>query len=62
MESDSIRPIDFVEESLVMAMPLAPVHDSREECGARFEINKEVEAEQVRPFADLKSQMKRSKT
>jgi len=62
MESDNIRPIDIVEESLVMAMPLAPVHATMKDCGARFEINEEDEAEQVRPFADLKSQMERSNT
>ena len=54
----TFRPIDLVEEALIMAMPLAPTHPADTGCSvvgapesASTEVNK------VRPFADLKAQM-----
>ncbi|HET6629413.1 MAG TPA: YceD family protein [Woeseiaceae bacterium] len=54
-----LRPLDVVDEALVMAMPLAAMHESEENCGRLAEQAKvEKEEAQVRPFADLKSQMR----
>lgn len=52
-----VRIGDLVEESLVMAMPLAPVHPDREACGPLADRVTEIERGGVRPFADLRSQM-----
>ncbi|MDH4073594.1 MAG: DUF177 domain-containing protein [Gammaproteobacteria bacterium] len=53
---------DVVEELLVMAMPLAPVHATREKCGALAAKLPAEKAETVRPFADLRAQIDRTKT
>jgi len=48
---------DVVEESVVMAMPLAPLHDSDTACGALAEQLAETGPEMTTPFADLRSRM-----
>lgn len=58
---DIVRPIDLVEESLVMAMPLAPAHDA-EECRAFDDGGSENDGPSLRPFADLRSQLAKQKT
>ena len=60
LEEEALRLVDLVEESLVMAMPLAPSHDSLESCARPAVENTESGPEKVRPFADLKSQMEKS--
>ncbi len=57
LDEDSVRPIDLVEESLVMALPFAPVHDSAENCAAPVETVSSEGADIVRPFADLRAKM-----
>ncbi|MFQ5983444.1 MAG: DUF177 domain-containing protein [Woeseiaceae bacterium] len=57
---DTVRPLDIVDEALIMAMPMSAAHDDTADCGPLAEklINKD--AGTVRPFADLKSQMRNS--
>jgi len=57
LEEKTLRPIDMVEESLIMAMPLAPMHESQDSCGPLAKDVEEERAGTVRPFANLKSQM-----
>ena len=57
LEEDLVRPLDIVEEALVMALPLAAVHDSSVDCMAPSQAEQEDRTENVRPFADLRSQM-----
>lgn len=59
LEDETVRPVDIVEESLVMALPLAPMHESLELCGPLVKNLAEDEPDVVRPFADLKSQMEK---
>ncbi len=57
LEESRFRPIDLVEELLVMAMPFAAMCDG-EQCGAVVEdTDSEPAKDTTRPFADLKSQM-----
>lgn len=60
LEEETLRPLDLVEESLVMALPLAPTHESRDSCGTLVEEIAESGSETTRPFADLKSQLEKS--
>jgi uncharacterized protein len=61
LQSDTIRVADIVEEALIMALPLAPVHRSREECGPLAGRIGQDKAETARPFADLRSQMDKAR-
>ncbi len=54
---DTVRPLDIVDEALIMAMPLSPAHDEPTLCGPLAKKLQSGEPETVRPFADLKSQM-----
>ena len=60
LEEGRVRLHDVVEESLLMALPLAPVHDSPAACGPLADSLKVVEPDTVRPFADLRAQMKKA--
>jgi len=60
VEGDTIRPVDIVEEALIMALPLSAVHPSRESCGPLAGNVSEESRKTVRPFADLRSQMNKS--
>ncbi len=55
---DTVRPMDIVDEALIMAMPLSPAHDDSTMCGPLAKKLQSGEAKTVRPFADLKSQMR----
>ena len=56
-DADNVRPLDIVEEALVMAMPFAALHNPSDDCG-RMRGNGQTEGvESVRPFSDLKSLM-----
>lgn len=48
---------DVVEEAIVMALPLAPLHDSDTDCGRLAEKAPAAGPEMTTPFADLKSRM-----
>jgi uncharacterized protein len=61
LDSDTIRVADIVEEALIMALPLAPVHRSREECGPLAGRIGQDKPETARPFADLRSQMEKAR-
>ena len=60
LEEDVVRPLDIVEEALIMALPLSPVHLSRDLCGPLAASVTDDNKETVRPFADLRSQMNNS--
>lgn len=60
LDDDRLRLADLVEECLVMAMPLAPMHATRVECGPLVQNMGEIEETTSRPFADLRSRMERS--
>ncbi|MDG2375915.1 MAG: YceD family protein [Woeseiaceae bacterium] len=49
---------DVVEEALVMAMPLAPLHDASTICGRQAEEIPAEYPETTRPFEDLRARMK----
>lgn len=56
LDDDFLRPIDLVEEALIMAMPLAAMHVDSDAC--REPESRQPEAsETIRPFAALRAQM-----
>ncbi len=60
LEEGLVRPLDVLDEALVMALPFAARHASDAECGP---LASEPQAasdagETVRPFADLRAQMR----
>ena len=55
---DTVRPLDIVDEAMIMAMPLSPAHDESTECGPLAQKLTPDEPTTARPFADLKSQMR----
>ena len=57
VEGDAIRPLDIVEEALIMALPLSVMHRSREECGPLAQSVTDKQIETVRPFEDLRARM-----
>lgn len=57
LEEDAVRPIDLVEESLVMAIPFAPMHESEDSCAVLAGSATSAEEDTVRPFADLRARM-----
>jgi uncharacterized metal-binding protein YceD (DUF177 family) len=61
---DTVRPLDIVEESLIMALPLAPMHEPIDLCGSlladlRGELSEEPTGTD-RPFANLRAEMDES--
>jgi uncharacterized metal-binding protein YceD (DUF177 family) len=61
MDEETLRPLDLVEEAVVMALPLSPRHGSVDECGPLAKTIGAEDAQTVRPFADLRAQMEASK-
>jgi uncharacterized metal-binding protein YceD (DUF177 family) len=59
LEEDELLPGVIVEESLVMAIPLAPRHESSDVCGPLAGEVAESGLKAARPFADLRSQMEK---
>ncbi len=57
VDGDAVRPLDIVEEALIMALPFSAVHQSGDLCGRLAENVTEESRKTVRPFADLRSQM-----
>lgn len=57
IEQDKLRLIDVVEEALIMAMPLAPMHGDDHPCGRSVQAARESSVDKVTPFADLKTHM-----
>ena len=60
LDGDMLSLRDVVEESLVMALPLAPAHASVDDCGPLAGRIPVQEPETNRPFADLKSQLQKA--
>jgi hypothetical protein len=60
VEGGAIRPLDIVEEALIMALPLSVKHRSRDECGPLAESVADEKIETVRPFKDLRAQMNKA--
>ena len=64
LDDATIRPADLVEESLVMALPVAAVHERPEDCGplaAAVSGETGGHAESSRPFAGLRDLMNERK-
>lgn len=59
LEEETLRPLDVIEEALIMAMPLAAMHDDEDGCHGPGRQEGGAE-EKVRPFAALKAQMERN--
>lgn len=60
IEEDLVRPLDIVDEALVMALPLSAMHASGDRCRPLTESATGNNGETVRPFADLRSRMHKS--
>ena len=60
LDDGAARLHDIVAESLVMALPLAPVHSAAADCGPLAGSLTRAAAETTRPFADLRAQMKKA--
>ena len=60
VEGDTIRPLDIVEEALIMALPLSVMHPSRDECGPLAASVADEKIETVRPFEDLRARMNKT--
>jgi len=56
LDEDELRPLDLLEEALIMAIPIAAMHIDDAVCKPPAAIAEEVK-ETTRPFAMLKSQM-----
>jgi len=57
LEEEKLRPLDLVEEALIMSMPLVAMHVDDETCH-RVKAPVADSGEKIRPFASLKAQMK----
>ncbi|MEX2495675.1 MAG: DUF177 domain-containing protein [Woeseia sp.] len=59
LEESDLRPLDILDEALIMAMPLSALHASDEICAPPADIGPSPDSEDtIRPFADLRSQMR----
>lgn len=57
---ETVRPLDIVDEALIMAMPLSVAHEDTGDCGPLVKKLAAKESGRNRPFADLKSRMRDS--
>lgn len=60
LQGDLVNLQDVVEESIVMALPLAPLHEAADKCGPLAGEIPAGETDTARPFADLRSQMEKA--
>ncbi len=58
LDDEAFRPLDIVEELLIMAMPFSATHDNMADCKAFSFDDDDEEPKMIRPFAALGSQMK----
>ena len=58
LEDSLVRPLDVVDEALVMALPFAAMHASEAECGPLAKRATGEASEGARPFANLKAQLR----
>jgi Large ribosomal RNA subunit accumulation protein YceD len=56
LDEPRLRPLDLVEEALIMAMPLAALHEDDASC-RRPAIAETASGDTIRPFAALRSQL-----
>ena len=59
LDEATIRPVDIVDEALVMSIPMSVLHDDADRCEAATTTAQAVE-EKIRPFAALREQMEQS--
>jgi len=57
IDGATIRPLDILEETLIMALPLSALHQPGEGCDATEDAVPAVSDERIRPFAGLRSTM-----
>lgn len=57
----TMRPIDVIEEALIMAMPTPALHKSGDECGTLVQEFSPTATDMSRPFAGLKAQLEETK-
>jgi uncharacterized protein len=57
IDDATLRPLDILEEALIMAMPLSALHGPGESCATPAETVPTESADRVRPFADLRSRI-----
>jgi uncharacterized metal-binding protein YceD (DUF177 family) len=55
IDDATIRPLDILEEALIMALPLSALHGRGEACNAPDEGASADSDEAIRPFAGLRS-------
>lgn len=56
-DEHEVRPVDIVEEALIMALPFSALHKSSDNCTRLSEVNPRGESRKIRPFEDLQSLM-----
>ncbi|MDJ0701328.1 MAG: DUF177 domain-containing protein [Woeseiaceae bacterium] len=56
LEEATLRPLDLVDEALVMAVPMIVLHDDEDGCSAMTAEAEDAE-DKIRPFAALREQM-----
>lgn len=57
LADDTVRPVELVEEALIMALPMSAAHESIAECGAladRIDQEQGLAQDTARPFAALR--------
>ncbi|MBT8078326.1 MAG: DUF177 domain-containing protein [Gammaproteobacteria bacterium] len=57
LDGDTVRPLDVIEESMIMALPLSAMHAPGAGCDEPANVAHRPADNLVRPFADLKAQM-----
>jgi uncharacterized protein len=62
IDEATIRPLDILEEALIMAIPLSPLHGPGEGCDALDDAVSADSDETIRPFAGLRSTMSDGET
>lgn len=59
LHEQTVRPLDIVEEALIMALPMAPLHDdANAKCRGAWQQAEARASGTLRPFADLRARMK----
>lgn len=57
LDEEMIRPLDVVEELLIMALPMAAKHASMDDCSNPVVQTIPMATDNVKPFADLKARI-----
>jgi uncharacterized metal-binding protein YceD (DUF177 family) len=53
IDESAVRPLDILEEALIMAMPLSALHGPDDDCSPPVKTDPAASVGSVRPFADL---------